>query len=553
MTAAAPAASFGRTVPAIPQGGNTASRARHRLHALDYKWLVMICLMPGIMVFLIDATVVNVALAKLGAVFGVDVATVGWAITGFALASGIATPMAAYIEGRFTMKRVWLAALTVFTLASALCGLAPAFWVLVIGRILQGFAGGMLLPLAISTLYQAFPPAERGAALGFFAIPLVAGPALGPTVGGYIVTNGDWRLVFFINLPIGAAAVALGWLFLHPGAPHVGRRFDTWGAVLSTIGFGATLYGLGRVAEDGWGSPTVQALAGVGLFSLVAFIFWEMSRPEPLLDVRLFAIPQFMIANVVGWVSTIALFGAEFLLPLYLQNLRGLSALDTGILLLPQGLAAGLSGPIAGRITDRFGSRWVVMFGFVLLAINTYQLTELTLTTSFGWLRFLLVIRGLALGCALQPTQLTAMSAVPPQMRTAASSLNNAMRNIFQSFGIAALATIVQTQSVVHTSVLSWQVRGDTAQGTLVTQAAAFLQQQGLPAASAGAAAVALVLGQIRQQATVLAFGDAYRVTFFASLAAFCLAAMLPGHSFIHKAPTGVAGADDEAAMAMAH
>src|SRR5205823_5844791 len=177
------------------------------------------------LIFLIDATVVNVALAKLGAVYGVDVATVGWAITGFALASGIATPMAAFIERRFTMKRVWIAALTLFTVASMLCGLAPAFWVLVFGRVLQGFAGGMLLPLAISTLFQAFPVNERGAALGFFAIPLVAGPALGPTLGGYIVTNWDWRLVFFINLPIGLAAIALSWIFLRPSEPQRGRRF----------------------------------------------------------------------------------------------------------------------------------------------------------------------------------------------------------------------------------------------------------------------------------------------------------------------------------------
>jgi DHA2 family multidrug resistance protein len=417
--------------------------------------------------------------------------------------------------------------------------------VLVLGRILQGFAGGMLLPMAISTIFQAFPPQERGAALGFFAIPLVAGPALGPTLGGYIVTNWDWRLVFFINLPVGAAAIALGWLFLRQGEPQVGQRFDTWGAVLSTIAFGATLYGLGRVSADGWGSLTVRGFVGVGLIGLVAFIAWEVSRPDPLLEVRLFTIPQFLIANVVGWVSTIALFGAEFMLPLYLQNLRGLSAVDTGVLLLPQGLSAGLSGPIAGRLTDRFGSRYIVMFGFILLSINTYQLTQLTLTTSFEWLRFLLVIRGLALGFALQPTQLTAMAAVPSRLNTAASSLNTAMRNIFQSFGIAALATIVETQSVVHTVTMSWQVRSDTMQGMALTQLTNLLQQHGLPMASAGAAAIALMLGQIRQEASVLAFGDAYRVTFVASLVALCLAAMLPAH--------GLARGGSGGATAMAH
>jgi DHA2 family multidrug resistance protein len=388
----------------------------------------------------------------------------------------------------------------------------------------------MLLPIAISTLFQTFPPQERGQALGFFAIPIVAGPALGPTLGGYLVTNWDWRLVFFINLPIGFAAVVLSLLFLRQDPPRVGLRFDAVGAVLSTLAFGITLYGLSQVHEKGWGSIQVQGLLGVGLFFLVAFTGWELTRDQPLLDMRLFAIPRFLIANVVGWVSTIALFGAEFLLPLYLQNLRGLSAMDTGLLLLPQGLAAGLAGPIAGRLTDRLGARPVVLFGFLLLALNTWQLSQITLTTSYYEIRWLLVARGLALGCTLQPTQLVAMAVVPPRLRTNASSLNNAMRGVFQSFGIAMLSTIVATQAVVHTTQLSWQVRADTTQGLFLSQASAALQQAAaLPAGTAGPAAAAVVLGQITRQATVLAFGDAYHVTFIAALVAIGLALLLPG------------------------
>ena len=162
--------------------------------------------------------------------FEVNYATVQWVITGYSLASGMATPMASYLEMRFTMKRVWVIALAVFTLSSVLCGLAPAFWVLVVGRIIQGFAGGMMLPMAIATIFQVFPPNQRGQAMGFFAIPMVAGPALGPTIGGYIVTNWDWRLVFFVNLPIGIAAVVLSWFALRPGKPKLGMHFDTLGA-----------------------------------------------------------------------------------------------------------------------------------------------------------------------------------------------------------------------------------------------------------------------------------------------------------------------------------
>jgi MFS transporter, DHA2 family, multidrug resistance protein len=500
------------------------------VRGLNYKWLVLMVVLPGMTVITIDLTVVNVALAKLGAVYGVSVDTVQWAITAYALATGVATPLAGYVENRFTLKRVWVIGLSVFTGASVVCGLAPYFWVLVLGRLAQGLAAGMLLPMLISLIFRVFPPNERGAALGFFAIPIVAGPALGPTLGGYIITNWDWRLVFFINLPIGILSVVLGALLLQRGKPKLGDRFDGIGFVLSSLGFSLTLYGLSQVGSHGWGSLEVRGLISAGLASLLGFIIFELFRSDPLLDVRLFGIPQFTNSNIVGWVSTVALFGAEFMLPLYLQNLRGLSAVDTGLILMPQGLSIALAGPLAGRLVDRLGPRWIVMFGFILMAVNTYQLSQITLTTDYGTLRWLLVLRGLALGCTMQPTTLTALAAVPPELRTNATSLVTAMRSVWQSFGVAMLSTVVQTQSVAHAQVLGWQVRPDTSEGQFLEQVVAMLQQNaGLSQVGANATAVALMLSQIGQQAAVLAFGDAYRISFAAAIVAFCMAIVLPG------------------------
>jgi len=496
--------------------------------SLPYKYAVLLVLMPGITVFLIDATVVNVALAKLAAVFGVPVATVQWAITGFALANGVATPMASFIEARFTMKRVWLVALSLFTVSSVLCGLAPSFWVLIVARVLQGFAGGMMLPLAIGTLFSAFPPNERGLALGTFAIPLVAGPALGPTLGGYIVTNLDWRLIFFINLPVGIAAVLLGYFLLRPSEPKPDTPFDAIGAVLSSLAFGAVLYGLSRVAQDGWSSLTVRGLLSFGSLALVALVAWELNQTHPLIDVRLFTIPRFAIANLVGWVSTVGLFGAEFMLPLYLQNLRGLSALDTGLLLLPQGLAIALGGPIAGRLVDLIGARVVVIAGFLLLAFNTWQLQQITLETPFSTFTGLLVMRGFAFGAALQPTQLVALGSVPAHLRTQASSVNNAMRGVFQSLGVATLATIVQTQTSVHTLTLGWQVTPDLVQR--------------IAGLGAGASGLAIAVRDVVAQSAVLAFGDAYRVAFFVTCLAILAATALPGRGALKVDPTALAG-----------
>jgi DHA2 family multidrug resistance protein len=524
-------------------GGQAQSSATPRTGGLAYKWLVLMVVLPGMTLFTIDITVVNVALAKLGAVYSISVDTVQWAITAYALATGIVTPLAGYVEKRFTMKRVWVIGLAVFTAASVLCGIAPVFWVMVLGRLLQGVAAGLLLPMLISLIFQVFPPDERGAALGFFAIPIVAGPALGPTLGGYIITNWDWRLVFFINLPIGIAATVLGAMLLRPGVPKLGGRFDMWGFVLSSLAFGCTLYGLSQVGSHGWSSTLVRGMIGIGVASLIAFIAYELTREDPLLNVRLFAIPLFLNSNIVGWVSTVALFGAEFMLPLYLQNLRGLSAMETGVMLLPQGLAIAVAGPIAGRLVDRVGARYIVMFGFILMAINTWQLSQLTMTTDFGELRWLLAIRGLALGCTMQPTTLTALSAAPTELRTNATSLVTAMRSVWQSFGIALLATLVQTQTVVHTTVLGWQVRPDTTQGQFLAELGAGVQQHtDLPAAASNAMAMGVVLGQIAQQGAVLAFGDAYRVSFVAAVVAFFLSLLLPGRGETRMDPSAMMG-----------
>lgn len=349
-------------------------------------------------------------------------------------------------------------------------------------------------------------------------------------------------MVFFINLPIGLLSVVLGALLLRRGASEPAGRFDSAGFVLSSLGFGLTLYGLSQVGSHGWGSAEVEGLLGAGLISLVAFIVYEATRRDPLLDVRLFRIPQFTNSNVVGWVSTVALFGAEFMLPLYLQNLRGLSAVDTGLILMPQGLSIALAGPLAGRLVDRIGPRWIVMFGFVLMAINTYQLSQITLTTDFGTLRWLLVLRGLALGCTMQPTTLTALNAVPTELRTNASSLVTAMRSVWQSFGVAMLSTVIQTQSGAHAQVLAWQVTPHTSSGQFFLQVAAQLQHQtGLSQIAANAAAAGVVLGQIGQQATVLAFGDAYRISFLAALVAFGLSMVLPRKG-VHADPAAAMG-----------
>lgn len=509
--------------------GNQHSRGS----ALPYKYAILIAVTPALMVFIIDSTVVNVALAKLSAVFAVDLSTVQWTVSAFALAVGVVTPTASYFERRFTLKRVWIVVLSIFTGASIVCGLAPTFWVLVMARLLQGLSGGILGPLALSSIFRAFPEGERGAATGLLIIPLVAGPAFGPSLGGYIVTYLDWRFIFFVNLPLGVAAILLAAVLLRDDVPDPHLHLDVIGALLSSVALGSLLYGLSQVSTYGWGSAMVRTLLAVGVVGLAALVVYELFQDEPLIELRLFQQPQFAIANLVGGISTLALFGAEFLFPLYLQELRGMSALQSGLILLPQGLAIAFAGPVAGRLYDRVGARPLVLFGLVLLAVNTWQLTHLTLTTSLSSLGWLLVTRGIALGFVRQPTQLVALSAAPDRLQTNATSLLTVVLSTFQSLGVALLSTVAQTQSVVHATQLSWQVSAYSAQGGFLRQLTGTLQLAGMTADGARQAATQLLLSQLSLQGSMLGFADAYAVTFGLTLLAFVAAFALPSR----KAP----------------
>jgi len=410
----------------------------------QYKWQVVAAVVFGTFMVIMDATVVNVALKTLQNSFNTSINQVQWVISGYALALGVVTPLSGFLGDRFGIKRVWLICLGFFVFGSVLCALAPSIEMLIAFRILQGLGGGAALPLGTAMLFSAFPPQERGLAMGIFGIPLVMAPALGPVLGGYFVEYVDWRLIFLINIPIGGAGIWIGSKLLREKKGEGKQRFDLAGTITSVLGFGGLLYGLSSGSQDGWLAPNVVLSLAVGLVSLVAFAFIELNKNDGLVDLRLFKSPVFLMANVVGWVTTVAFFGAEFLLPLYLQVLRGLTALETGLLLLPLALTSGLLIPFTGRLYDKIGARPIVAIGFILLTVNTWQLSQISMDTPLWFIGFLLMLRGMALACVIQPVQAAALSQVSVPKLPRASSLITSSRQVFQALGVAALATIVQ-------------------------------------------------------------------------------------------------------------
>lgn len=443
-----------------------------------YKWKVLGCVMFGVFMVVLDTTVVNVAFPTLRAEFRASLSEAQWIVSIYVLALGMSTPLSGYLSDRLGIKRVFLGGLSVFVFGSFLCGLAPNLGLLIVARALQGIGGGIALPLGSAQLYSAFPSSEQGKAFGYFGIVLMTAPALGPLLGGVLVDQGMWRWIFFVNVPIGVFGVWLGTRWLRESRRGTKPHLDVVGLLLALVAFGSLLYAASIAATVGWTAVSTLVWFAVGSVALVGFVLTDLhSSKEPLLDFRLFERPTFLTANLIGYVSVIALFGAEFLMPVYLQNLRGRTSLGSGLILLPLAVTAAIAAPIAGRLYDRIGPRPLVVFGFLVLVVNTWQLSRLTLATPITFIMFLLALRGLALGTTVQTTFATALGSVPKLRLARGSALINATRNVVQSIGVAVLATVL---------------------------------------ASAG--------GQ-----PLIGFENAYRLTFYVSLVAVAIALFLPG------------------------
>src|SRR5712692_7508033 len=489
-----------------------------------YKWVVTLVVIFGAFMSILDQTIVNIAIPRLQTAFGANLNGVQWVLTAYILTQGVVTPTTAFFADRFGTKRFYIIALTIFTAGSALCGLAWSLPVLIFFRVLQGVGGACLFPLAITMLYREFPPQQRGLASGLFAIAALLAPAVGPTLGGYFVSYVDWRLIFFVNVPIGIAGLILAILLLREVREGTRTLFDVPGFVLAAVGLASVLYGLSDASTDGWGSAKVLGSLIGGAIVLSFFVVLELNLAQrgkqPLLDLRLFGNGPFLSSNVTNVLITFAFFGGIFLFPIYLQNLRGLDAFHAGLLLLPQAFASIVTALIGGRIVDRFGVRVVVIPGLVLMAFASWQLSYITLSTPYSWLQVLFVIRGLALGLIIQPLNVSALSAIHPRKFAQASSLYTVIRFVSTSLGIAVLATLVQTQAKVHGTQLAAQIIPTSPLARLAARLQALLVLRGASPDAARTAALRQIAGLVQRQGYLLSIQDAFWFVMFVLIGA---------------------------------
>jgi EmrB/QacA subfamily drug resistance transporter len=514
----------------------------------NYKWKVLTTVMIGTVMIILDSTVVNVAFRTLQLEFGGSLADSQWVLSIYVLALGITTPLSGFLGDRFGVKRVYLFGLAMFAVGSLLCGVAPTLGVLIVMRALQGIGGGVAQPLGPAMIYRNFPPKEQGLALGIFGISLVVAPAMGPILGGLLVDANLWRFIFFINIPIGIAAVTLGSRFLREeGAP---RRpaLDLPGIILAIIAFGSLLYGATNAETAGWSAPVTLICFGVGTVGLLIFAFVELKvAKEPLLDLRLFKNTVFLNASFVGYVSVLALFGAEFLMPLYLQLLRGRTALETGLILLSIALPSGIATPLAGRLYDKIGPRAIVSIGFLLVVVNTWQLAQLQADTPITTIVLLLALRGLAFGLTIQSTFTTALGTVPLSLLPRGSSLVNSTRFVVQAIAVALLATILSASLSPDVRQYQDQAQQQSAGADVASHRFGLCETPNVAAADNLPPGFAAQLEKLNAQQKAAAtqqvravvqsgcseyidgFEKAYQITFVFAIISLVLAMFLPG------------------------
>ncbi|HLZ70940.1 MAG TPA: MDR family MFS transporter [Dehalococcoidia bacterium] len=426
-----------------------------RLRSIEYKYLVAAIYVCGLFMDIMDSTIVNVALPTLVKDFHTTNNSIEWVVTGYLLSLAVWVPASGWVGDRFGTKKTFIFAMSVFTLGSALCGLSWNTGSLIAFRLLQGIGGGMMSPVGSAMLYRVFPPQERARASAFIAVPTMIAPAVGPIVGGWLVTDLSWRWIFYINLPVGLLGLTLAITCLREHREPAAGRLDIWGFVCSGAGLALILLGLSRGPEHGWLDPSVvgSLVAGVALF--VALVVFELRNTAPMLDLRLFVDRMFRNANLFMFAASGGLIGVLFLLPLFLQELRGLSALQSGLATFPQAIGMILMVQLSTRMYMVVGPKRMMLAGMLGLAVTTALFLRIDLQTDIWWIRLIMFTRGLTLGFCMIPMQTAMFATIQPKDTGRASALMNANRQVGGSVGVAVLATIFSERTGAHVSSAS--------------------------------------------------------------------------------------------------
>jgi DHA2 family multidrug resistance protein len=498
------------------------------------KWLVTLSVSFGTLMGAIDASIVNVALVHIRGAVGATIEEITWISTAFVIATVLVMPLTAFLGRLFGQKRVYMASLALFLVGSILCGTARSLPALVAWRVLQGFGAGALQPTEQAILRQTFPPKEQGMAMALFAMAVMLGPAIGPTLGGVIVDNASWEWIFYINLPVGLLGLFMVYRFVHEpddireanlkAAAETRKNIDWWGIALLTIGLSALQYALEEGDRDSWfDSRVITTVVLVAVFALAAFVIQELTTKSPVVNLRLFKDPVFASGTLIGAVMFAMLMANLFLLPIFMQELLGFTATQSGTNLMPRTLAMMLVVPVVGRLYNKVSPRLTIGFGVVAFTIGAFLMSHFTLDTSPADILVSLVWQGVGFGCIFVPLTTVALTNVPREKLTDATGLNALLRQVGGSMGLAIFATLLGHYATAARGSLRTHLslyNSASLQRLMMVQQG--LVAKGLDATSAQAAAPGALAGMVARQAMVLSFEKVFL------LAGICFLAILP-------------------------
>lgn len=407
------------------------------------KAAMITALLIGAFMGIINETLLATALPSIQEAFGLTQNSVQWLTTAFLMTNGIMIPISAFLIERFSTRKLFLTAISLFGVGTLIAAVAPSFLVLLLGRIVQASGSGIMLPLLMTVLLAIIPVERRGTAMGMIGIVISFAPAIGPSLSGWLLEHFEWRALFLTVLPIVAITIITAAFFLKNVTELSNPKIDIISIILSTLGFGAFLYGFSTSAESGWGSPIVLTCIIGGAILIGLFIWRQFRLQAPMLEFRVFKFRIFTLAIIITMAVLISLIGAETLLPLYMQNVLGFSPLKSGLMLLPGAIVMGIMSPITGRMFDKFGAKWLAITGLTIVTVTTFMFTKISLETSFTYLTVFYTIRMFGLSFALMPVMTSALNQLPVKWYSHGSAMANTMQQISASIGTAFLVTLV--------------------------------------------------------------------------------------------------------------
>ncbi|MBU8788487.1 MULTISPECIES: DHA2 family efflux MFS transporter permease subunit [Bacillus] len=473
---------------------------------------LLVILMAGLFLAILNQTLLNVAMPHLMTEFNVSATTIQWLTTGYMLVNGVLIPLSAFLILRFGGRSLFLTAMALFTIGTFVCGIAPNFSTMLIGRLIQAAGGGILQPLVMTTILFIFPPESRGKGMGIFGLAMMFAPAVGPTLSGWIIENYSWRIMFYGLVPIGVIVIIFGFLLFKNMTEPKKVKLDVAGAILSIVGFASLLYGVSEAGSDGWDDPIVLTTVIVGAIGIIAFIVQQLKSKDPMLDFRVFKYDMFSLSSVINAIITVAMFAGMFLLPIYLQNLVGFTALQSGLLLLPGAIVMLIMSPISGILFDKVGPRPLAIVGLLITAVTTYEFTTLTLDTPYMHIVVIYAIRAFGMSLLMMPIMTAGMNQLPKQLNSHGTAMANTLRQISGSIGTSLITTIYTNRTTFHYAAMADQTNtaDPTFMHTLQSTIQSVAQSMHISAEQAQQYVMKYLAGQSQLNSNVMGINDAF-------------------------------------------